>query len=103
MALAAQEVRPIAGHWDRQARQALRRDEGREQETARAVQHRQPIGKDKRVTDGAGPRLTSPILRCPSRSFGISKAGFERRFRTVSPSPCRSTTRLMSVWARGPA
>jgi hypothetical protein len=41
----------MAGHWDRQARQGLRRDEGREQEIARAVQHRQPIGKDKRVID----------------------------------------------------
>jgi hypothetical protein len=47
----------MAGHWDREERQGLRRDEGRQQEIARAVQHRQPIGKDKRVIDGAGPLL----------------------------------------------
>jgi hypothetical protein len=47
----------MAGHWDREARQGLRRNEGRQQEIARAVQHRQPIGKDKRMIDRAGRLL----------------------------------------------
>ena len=68
----------MAGHWDGEERQDLRRDEGHEQEIARAVQHRQPIGKDKRVIDGAGPLFPHFRERRQKDQFRPALDDFER-------------------------